>query len=143
MNTTYVYDNIVLTKEDYDFYQNLPSKDKILFLFDLCLDVEPEQEFDDIESPIFTNDVLKFLAQESKNESYVHVLILDGIIVFSGNLNEPIDYTKNFFFNEGYIFTRNESLNDEISDHLDILNKFFKYHQIYELLSYSLPISLN
>ena len=112
----------------------------------MCLKVEGEQEdqeFEDIESPVFTADTLKLLSSNSKNESYVHVLILDDIIVFSGNLEDSIDYTKKMFFNEGYIFLRKDSLLNEISEHVDILKNFFKYHQIYELLSQSIPISLN
>jgi hypothetical protein len=146
MNDLFVYENIMLSKYDLQFYNDLSSKDKILFLFDLCLKVEGEQEdeeFEDIESPVFTADTLKLLSSNSKNESYVHVLILDDIIVFSGNLEDSIDYTKKMFFNEGYIFIRKDSLLNEISEHVDILKNFFKHHQIYELLSQSIPISLN
>ena len=35
-----VYNSIVLNKSDYDFFSSLPNREKLLFLFDLCLEIE-------------------------------------------------------------------------------------------------------
>ena len=35
---------IFLNKDDYEFFQSLPNREKLLFLYDLCLEVEEFEE---------------------------------------------------------------------------------------------------
>jgi hypothetical protein len=142
MNELYVYDNIILSKEDFDFYQSLPNQQKILFLYDLCLSVEEDFETE-INDSVITNETLKFIANESKNELYVYVVLVNKSIIFFGNSDMALSSTKRIFFNDGYIFIKSDLRTNDINGYIEILQKFFKYHEVHDILSYSLPISLN
>jgi hypothetical protein len=142
MNELYVYDNIILSKEDFDFYQSLPNQQKILFLYDLCLSVEEDFETE-INDSVITNETLKFIANESKNELYVYVVLVNKSIIFFGNSDLTLSSTKRIFFNDGYIFIKSDLRTNDINGYIEILQKFFKYHEVHDILSYSLPISLN
>ena len=145
MNELYVYDNIVLSKEDFDFYQSLPNQQKILFLYDLCLSVEEEEEdFEtEVADSVITNETLKFIANESKNELYVYVVLVNKSIIFFGNSDKALSDTKRIFFNDGYIFIKSELRTKDINEYIELLQKFFKHYEVHDILSYSLPISLN
>jgi hypothetical protein len=145
MNNFYVYDNIVLSKEDFDFYQSLPNQQKILFLYDLCLSVEEkEEDFEtEINDSVITNETLKFIANESKNELYVYVVLVNKSIIFFGNSDMALSSAKRFFFNDGYIFIKSALHTNDINGYIEILQKFFKHYEVHDILSYSLPISLN
>lgn len=139
-----VYETIILNKDDYDFFNGLTTREKILFLYDLCLEVENLEEESVVdEDELFTSDLLRILATESRNELYVHVLILDDIIIFSGNLEESITNTKRLFFNDGFIFTKCKLNYPDINEHVQKLSNFFKIIEVHDLISYSIPMSLN
>lgn len=147
MSATYVYDSIVLSAEDLDFFKSLPNQNKILFLYDLCLEVEQEEMFEEPEEEIpgriLNNKLIKSLEHESKNEIYVHVIILEDLIIFAGNLESSMQQSKNIFYNDGFIFTKNKDTILKNQEDILILNKFFKIVEIHDLLAITIPISLN
>lgn len=145
MSTNYIYNNIKLSHDDFIFYKNLPTKEKILFLYDICLEVEDlneTAELDKDESSIL-NEQVDFIVKESKNESYVHVLILEDLIIFSGNLKSSVDETKRIFYTDGCIFIKCKDPNIVIPEQYKKLQEHFKIFEVHELLSFSSPISLN
>lgn len=144
MNQTFIYDSILLSEEDYKFYQDLPTQNKILFLYDLCLEVEQQELNEHIdESEIFTPKLIKELEGHSRNGLYVHVLILDEIIIFSGNNTDSVINTKKLFFSDGFIFMSCKVNYPDINEHVEKLSTFFKFIEVHDLISYSLPMSLN
>lgn len=145
MSTNYIYNNIKLSHDDFIFYKSLPTKEKILFLYDICLEVEEANESSNVdkdESAIL-NEQIESIIKESKNESYVHVLILEDLIVFSGNLKSSIEETKRIFYTDGCIFIKCKDPNIKIPDQYKKLQTHFKIFEVHELLSFSSPISLN
>ena len=148
---SYVYDNIVLNELDYKFFQSLPVKEKLIFLYDLCLEVENhneelEDEYEDTEEEdgkILPNKLLKFFEQASCDQNYVHILILPDILVISGNLTTTLSSTKNYLFNEGYIFTSDTDSYQLLNNEVKQLQTYFKYVEVYKLLSIIYPTSLN
>jgi hypothetical protein len=148
MNTTYVYDSIFLSAEDLNFYKSLTTRNQILFLYDLCLEVEPQNDIDNIDEIkepgcFLNNNLIKSLSIESKNEIYVHVIILQDLIIFAANLEDSLQKTKNIFYNDGFIFMKSKDI--ILQNHKDIVTlcNFFKIVEIYDLLSITIPISLN
>lgn len=148
----FVYDNIFLNKDDYEFFQSLPNREKLLFLYDLCLEVEEFEEDNEEElfepeegSPnsFLTPKLLKFLEQASYDSNYVHILLLPDSLVISGNLSSTIDSTKKYLFNDGYIFTKEPFNNKFLDKELKMLQQYFKYVEVYKLLSIIHPSSLN
>jgi len=148
---SYVYDNIVLNELDYKFFQSLPVREKLVFLYDLCLEVENhneelEDEYEDTEEEdgkILPNKLLKFFEQASCDQNYVHILILPDILVISGNLTTTLSSTKNYLFNEGYIFTSDTDSYQLLNNEVKQLQTYFKYVEVYKLLSIIYPTSLN
>jgi hypothetical protein len=148
---SYVYDNIVLNELDYKFFQSLPVKEKLIFLYDLCLEVENhdeelEDEYEDTEEEdgkLLPNKLLKFFEQASCDQNYVHILILPDILVISGNLTTTLSSTKNYLFNEGYIFTSDTDSYQLLNNEVKQLQTYFKYVEVYKLLSIIYPTSLN
>jgi hypothetical protein len=148
---SYVYDNIVLNELDYKFFQSLPVREKLIFLYDLCLEVENhneelEDEYEDTEEEdgkILPNKLLKFFEQASCDQNYVHILILPDILVISGNLTTTLSSTKNYLFNEGYIFTSDTDSYQLLNNEVKQLQTYFKYVEVYKLLSIIYPTSLN
>ena len=148
---SYVYDNIVLNELDYKFFQSLPVKEKLIFLYDLCLEVENhneglEDEYEDTEEEdgkLLPNKLLKFFEQASCDQNYVHILILPDILVISGNLTTTLSSTKNYLFNEGYIFTLDTDSYQLLNNEVKQLQTYFKYVEVYKLLSIIYPTSLN
>jgi hypothetical protein len=148
---SYVYDNIVLNELDYKFFQSLPVREKLIFLYDLCLEVENhneelEDEYEDNEEEdgkILPNKLLKFFEQASCDQNYVHILILPDILVISGNLTTTLSSTKNYLFNEGYIFTSDTDSYQLLNNEVKQLQTYFKYVEVYKLLSIIYPTSLN
>jgi hypothetical protein len=145
MNTNYVYNNIKLSHDDFIFYKGLPTKEKILFLYDICLDVEESNENSDLDNDenISLNEQIDFIIKESKNENYVHVLILEELIVFSGNLESSVTETKRLFYADGFIFLRSKNVDIDSIENFKKLKDCFKIIEVHELLSFSSPISLN
>jgi hypothetical protein len=145
MNTNYVYNNIKLSHDDFIFYKGLPTKDKILFLYDICLDVEESNENSDLDNDenISLNEQIDFIIKESKNENYVHVLILEELIVFSGNLESSVTETKRLFYADGFIFLRSKNVDIDSIENFKKLKDYFKIIEVHELLSFSSPVSLN
>jgi len=145
MNTNYVYNNIKLSHDDFIFYKGLPTKEKILFLYDICLDVEESNENSDLDNDenISLNEQIDFIIKESKNENYVHVLILEELIVFSGNLESSVTETKRLFYADGFIFLRSKNVDIDSIENFKKLKDYFKIIEVHELLSFSSPISLN
>jgi|LakMenEpi03Aug12_release.lakeMendotaPanAssembly.Ray.scaffolds.fasta_scaffold655457_3 hypothetical protein len=145
MNTNYVYNNIKLSHDDFIFYKGLPTKEKILFLYDICLDVEESNENSDLDNDenISLNEQIDFIIKESKNENYVHVLILEELIVFSGNLESSVTETKRLFYADGFIFLRSKNVDIDSIENFKKLKDYFKIIEVHELLSFSSPVSLN
>jgi hypothetical protein len=144
MNTNYVYNNIKLSHDDFIFYKGLPTKEKILFLYDICLDVEESNENSDLDDEnISLNEQIDFIIKESKNENYVHVLILEELIVFSGNLESSVTETKRLFYADGFIFLRSKNVDIDSIENFKKLKDYFKIIEVHELLSFSSPVSLN
>jgi hypothetical protein len=144
MNTNYVYNNIKLSHDDFIFYKGLPTKEKILFLYDICLDVEESNENSDLDDEnISLNEQIDFIIKESKNENYVHVLILEELIVFSGNLKSSVTETKRLFYADGFIFLRSKNVDIDSIENFKKLKDYFKIIEVHELLSFSSPVSLN
>jgi hypothetical protein len=145
MNTNYVYNNIKLSHDDFIFYKGLPTKEKILFLYDICLDVEESNENSDLDNDenISLNEQIDFIIKESKNENYVHVLILEELIVFSGNLESSVTETKRLFYADGFIFLRSKNVDIDSIENFKKLKDCFKIIEVHELLSFSSPVSLN
>jgi len=147
----YVYDNIVLNELDYKFFQSLPVREKLIFLYDLCLEVENyneelEDEYEDTEeedNKLLPNKLLKFFEQASCDRNYVHILILPDILVISGNLQTTLDSTKKYLFSEGYIFTSDTDSYQLLNNEVKQLQTYFKYVEVYKLLSIIYPSSLN
>ena len=145
MNTNYVYNNIKLSHDDFIFYKGLPTKEKILFLYDICLDVEEPNENSDLDNDenVSLNEQIDFIIKESKNENYVHVLILEELIVFSGNLESSVTETKRLFYADGFIFLRSKNVDIDSIENFKKLKDYFKIIEVHELLSFSSPVSLN
>jgi len=145
MNTNYVYNNIKLSHDDFIFYKGLPTKEKILFLYDICLDVEESNENSDLDNDenISLNEQIDFIIKESKNENYVHVLILEELIVLSGNLESSVTETKRLFYADGFIFLRSKNVDIDSIENFKKLKDYFKIIEVHELLSFSSPVSLN
>ena len=145
MNTNYIYNNIKLSHDDFIFYKGLPTKEKILFLYDICLDVEESNENSDLDNDenISLNEQIDFIIKESKNENYVHVLILEELIVFSGNLESSVTETKRLFYADGFIFLRSKNVDIDSIENFKKLKDYFKIIEVHELLSFSSPVSLN
>ena len=149
---SYVYDNIILNEADYKFFQGLPVKEKLIFLYDLCLEVENyneefEDDYQDLddeeEGKILPNKLLKFFDQATYDKNYVHILILPDILVISGNLQTTLDSTKKYLFNDGYIFTNDSNSYQLLNNEVKQLQTYFKYVEVYKLLSIIYPTSLN
>ena len=149
---TFVYDNIFLTKDDYEFFQSLPNREKLLFLYDLCLEVEEfEEDFEDEyletehdpEKGLISNKLLKVLEQSSHDIAYVHILMLPDALVISGNLQSTINSTKNYLFSDGYIFTKSLDHEHLLKDEVLKLKTCFKFVEVYKLFSIIYPTSLN
>jgi len=148
----FVYDNIVLNKDDYEFFQSLPNREKLLFLYDLCLEVEEfedgfEEEFlepeEGSENNLISNKLLRVLEQSSYDPNYVHILLLPDALVISGNGISSIQSTKNYLFNDGYIFTKPPAEEHLLKNEVLKLQTCFKYVEVYRLLSIIHPTSLN
>lgn len=148
----YVYDNINLNEADYKFFQGLSVREKLIFLYDLCLEVENyNEEFEDDyqdfaeeeEGKILPNKLLKFFEQATYDKNYVHILILPDILVISGNLQTTLDSTKKYLFNDGYIFTTDNNAYQLLNNEVKQLQTYFKYVEVYKLLSIIYPTSLN
>lgn len=150
-NTSYVYDNIFLNEVDYKFFQSLPVKEKLIFLYDLCLEVENfneefENEYetiDDEEGVLLPNKLLKFLEQASYDQNYVHILMLPDALVISGNLETALESTKKYLFNDGYIFTIDNEVQHLLDKEVKQLQLYFKHVEVHKLLSIIYPTSLN
>jgi len=148
---SYVYDNIVLNELDYKFFRSLPVREKLIFLYDLCLEVENhdeelEDEYEDTEeedNKLLPSKLLKFFEQASCDQNYVHILILPDILVISGNLTTTLSSTKNYLFSEGYIFTSDTDSYQLLNNEVKQLQTYFKYVEVYKLLSIIYPTSLN
>jgi hypothetical protein len=145
MDTNYIYNNIKLSHDDFIFYKNLPTKEKILFLYDICLEVEDSDESHNLDKDedSILNEQIDFIIQESKNENYVHVLILEDLIIFSGNLESSVTETKRLFYTDGCIFLKSKNFDINSIENFKKLKDHFKIIEVHELLSFSSPISLN
>jgi hypothetical protein len=145
MKENYIYNNINLSHDDFIFYKSLTTKEKILFLYDICLEVEEHNESSDVinDENVSLNEQIDFIIKESKNENYVHVLILDELIVFSGNLESSVTETKRLFYADGCIFLRSKNIDIDSIENFKKIKNHFKIIEVYELLSFSSPISLN
>jgi len=147
----FVYDNIVLNKDDYDFFHSLPIREKLLFLYDLCLEVEnfeepEEEEFNEERTDskeLLSKKLLGFLDQASTDPNYVHILMLPELLVVSGNTEFSVSTTKNYLYNDGYIFVTSTRTGFLLNDEVNELKKRFKYVEVLDLLSIIHPTSLN
>jgi hypothetical protein len=96
-----------------------------------------------LKNRLLTPKLLKFLEQASYDSNYVHILLLPDSLVISGNLPSTIDSTKKYLFNDGYIFTKEPFNNKFLDKELKMLRQYFKYVEVYKLLSIIHPSSLN
>lgn len=153
-----VYNSIVLNKSDYDFFSSLPNREKLLFLFDLCLEIENpsdinnDEDLDEFEQEneeneevpeLFSKKMLKFIDENSKDPNYVHIVLLPDILVIATNNKFSMTSTKNFLFNDGYIFLTAKDKNLLVDIEIYELRKRFRHLEIFDLLEVIHPTSLN
>ena len=156
--TSLVYDSIFLNEADYDFFSSLPNREKLLFLFDLCLEVEgpisidndedlEELDYEDEEKDevpeLFSKKMLKFIDENSKDPNYVHIVLLPDILVIATNNKFSMNSTKNFLFNDGYIFVTATGKNLLLDIEIHELRKRFRHLEVFDLLEVIHPTSLN
>jgi hypothetical protein len=145
----FVYETIILNKDDYDFFKGLPTREKLLFLYDLCLevenleDVEEDYVIDSNSTELLDKKLLTFLDQACSDPNYVHILLLPDVLILAGNTEFAIASTKTYLYSDGYIFVTSTRQGLLLDNEINEFKKRFKYVEVLDLLSIIHPGSLN
>jgi hypothetical protein len=118
--TSLVYDSIFLNEADYDFFSSLPNREKLLFLFDLCLEVENPEDINNDESSIYltstqqipikassTNYTSYKTQPDNPNQYSDKQIILNSGRLILNSTNDHILLTSNKTINLNAVFSIN------------------------------------
>lgn len=132
------FDDYIIDEEDYNFFNTLPSDEKLLFMYDLICENfyssgSVEFEHVDIEEPESADELdskYHFIIAANINTNVdVNILIINNKIVLNSNSEELLNNTVKDLFLDGLVLSKYA-----MSDRAVYIFQHQKYCKVYTLL---------
>jgi len=114
------FNDFIIDREDYDFFQSLPKDEKLLFIYDLIceeafgtgsVEVEPIDTSKNMSNDFsfelenFKDHLTSLIERSINPEAKVNVLIVNDKIILNSNSEDLLDNTIRDMFMDGCIMT--------------------------------------